>query len=177
MLQWDVILFPTNLQEEKMKRYRLFLALSMLVLAALACQTVLGGGKAPSAPPAEQPQKVQPTQAEALPAPTEMPTPESAGPGTTVSTKFPLPTDATNFMDLGEGGINFQTKMSLKDAVAFYRDAFSKQGLKEREITTTISDTVFSIVFDGHPSGKAVVVQGVDLGGGVLNINIRFEDI
>ena len=33
----------------------------------------------------------------------------------------------------------------------------------------------FSVVFDGHPSGEAIVVQGVDLGESV-NINLRFED-
>jgi len=46
----------------------------------------------------------------------------------------------------------------------------------EREINTTIEDATFSMVFDGPPSGKAIVIQGVNLGEAV-NINIRFEDI
>jgi len=33
------------------------------------------------------------------------------------------------------------------------------------------------MVFDGHPNGKSIVVQGVDLGNGTTNINIRFEDV
>ena len=92
-------------------------------------------------------------------------------------TKFPLPSSVSNFTDMGNGGINFQTKTSLKDAIAFYREAFTKAGYKERSINTAITDTTFSMVFDGHASGKAIVIQGVDLGGGNTNINIRFEDV
>jgi hypothetical protein len=33
------------------------------------------------------------------------------------------------------------------------------------------------MVFDGHSSGKSVVIQGVDLGSGTLNINIRLENV
>jgi len=61
--------------------------------------------------------------------------------------------------------------------VAFYRDAFKSAGYVERDILTGISEDTFSIVWDGHPSGKAIVVQGVDLGDGRVNVNVRFEDV
>ena len=93
------------------------------------------------------------------------------------NTKFPLPSSVINFTDTGNGSINFQTKMSLKDTIAFYRDAFSKQGLKERPETTAITDTTFSMIFDGDPSGQAIVIQGVDLGNGTTNVNIRYEKV
>ena len=83
----------------------------------------------------------------------------------------------TNFTDMGNGAINFQAKIGLQDAISFYRDSFGKLGYKEREINTAITDSTFSLVFDGHANGKAIVVQGVDLGSGSTNINIRFEDI
>ena len=35
---------------------------------------------------------------------------------------------------------------------------------------------MFSIVFDGSPNGKALVVQGVALGTST-NVNIRYEDV
>jgi len=35
----------------------------------------------------------------------------------------------------------------------------------------------FSLVFRGHSSGKAVVVQGTDMGGGSTNISVRLEDV
>jgi len=92
-------------------------------------------------------------------------------------TTFPLPTSVSNFTATGDEAINFQTKMSLEDTLAFYRAAFAKAGLIERTINTAITETTFSIVFDGDASGMAIVVQGVDLGGGSTNVNIRYEDV
>ena len=92
-------------------------------------------------------------------------------------TDFPLPASVSNFTDTGDGSINFQTNLSIEDGVAFYREALGNAGLTERTINTAITETTFSLVFDGDPSGKAVVVQGVDLGGGMTNINIRYEAV
>lgn len=100
------------------------------------------------------------------------------GPGNTnYNTKFPLPAKVSNFVDMGNGSINFQTDMSLKDTLSFYRDAFKREGLTERTANTSITDTTFSMVFDGDPSGQAVVIQAVDLGGGKTNVNIRYEKV
>lgn len=96
---------------------------------------------------------------------------------TNYNTKFPLPGQVSNFTDTGDGSINFQTNTNLKDTIAFYRDAFGRQGLKERTINTAITDTTFSMVFDGDPSGQAIVIQGVDLGNGKTNVNIRYEKV
>ena len=93
-------------------------------------------------------------------------------------TVFPLPDDVQNF--IGQGGesqINFQTLLAIEDAIEFYRQAFRDDNLYERDINTTITDEAFSIVFDGHGNGQAIVIQGVDLGDGITNINIRFEDL
>jgi len=97
---------------------------------------------------------------------------------TDLDTVFPLPNDVQNFMGQGgESQVNFQTSLSLEDAIEFYRQAFSDDNLYERDITTTITDEAFSMVFDGHGSGQAIVIQGVALGDGNTNINIRFEDL
>lgn len=93
------------------------------------------------------------------------------------TTKFPLPSSVKNLTQQPNGEVNFQTSMSLKDTIKFYRDAFAKAGFKERTINTAITDTTFSLVFDGDPSGKAIVVQGVDLGGGTTNVNIRYDTV
>lgn len=93
------------------------------------------------------------------------------------NTKFPMPSSVSNFTATADGAINFQTKVGLGDTIAFYRDQFTKRGLSERTINTSITDTTFSLVFDGDPSGKAIVVQGVDLGNGSTNVNIRYEDV
>jgi hypothetical protein len=152
-----------------MKTNRLFLALIVLVLASLACQAISGGSS---------------TEAPSVPAgggdagDTEAPTEEGSGGGSpTVDADFPMPSDATNVMEVGNGVLNFQTKSTLDECMAFYRDEFvSGMGYKEREILTVTSETTFSMVFDGHESGKAIVVQGVDLGDGTTNISIRLED-
>ncbi len=103
-------------------------------------------------------------------------------PITAAEVDFPLPGTVHSLWHIptpGQGSINFQTELSLVAAIAFYRDALTEMGLTEREINTVITESVFSLVFDGWPGaapGEVVVVQGVDLGGRV-NINIRIEAI
>jgi hypothetical protein len=136
-----------------MKYKKLFLVLIVLMLASLACGLFGGSGSSGVGD-----------------------SPSSAGGSGKYDTEFPLPPKVENFMPLGDGAINYQTPMKLVDVVEFYRDAFDKAGYTEREILTSIEESTFSIVWDGHPSGKAIVVQGVDLGNGNVNVNVRLED-
>ena len=146
-----------------MKHNRLLLVIATLLIASLACG-LFGGGSSDSGTDG---------------VPGEVPSSGGSAGGSsgTYETEFPLPANVDNFMDLGDGAINYQTSMSLNDVVKFYRDAFASAGYAERDITTSITDTTFSIVWDGHPNGKAIVVQGVDLGDGTVNVNVRFEDV
>ena len=104
--------------------------------------------------------------------------PESVIPSSTarVDTSYPLPEFVENFTG-GDGydSINFETNLSLDSVLIFYRHEFEEVGYSEREMITVITDTSFSIVFDGHDSGKAIVVQGVDLGENT-NVNIKLEN-
>jgi hypothetical protein len=129
-----------------MRNYRTFIGLWLIVTVSLACGATGGTGGA------------------------------SSGAGNTAgyNTKFPLPANVSNFTASSDKSINFQTALTLKDAIAFYRDAFKQAGLTERTINTAITDTTFSLVFDGDPSGQEVVIQGVDLGNGKTNVNIRY---
>jgi hypothetical protein len=154
-----------------MKTNRLFLALVVLGLASLACQAISGGSstEAPSIPSGDGGDTGG----------AEVPTAEDSSGGdlSTGSADFPMPSDATNVMEVGAGVLNFQTKSTLDEAMAFYRDEFGGLGYTERDILTVTSETTFSMVFDGHESGDAIVVQGVDLGNGTTNISIRLEDV
>ena len=146
-----------------MKNDRLFLMFVVLVLASLACSLFGGGtsgteGNAPSVD--SEPQKGAPAT-------------KSSG---KFETEFPLPQKVENFIDMGNGVINYQTPMSLTDVVDFYRGEFERAGYNERDILTSIEEIGFSFVWDGHPSGKIIVVQGVDLGDGTVNVNVRLED-
>lgn len=160
-----------------MKKARLWIILVVLAATTLACALPI---IAPTATPeddsvsvtAETPDE-EPTADEAA-----EPTKDSGSDnGGKYDTEFPLPDDVSNFTALADGMINFQTKMSLKDALDFYKEALTNEGYTERSLLTVTSDTTFSTVFDGHKSGKAIVVQAVDLGGGNLNISIRLEAI
>jgi len=105
----------------------------------------------------------------------DQPPPKPPGAGE-FDTDFPLPPNVQNFIDLGDDAITFQTSMPFDKAAEFYLDTLQEQGLIERKLLTVIEDGVFSMVFDGAPNGKAVVVQGVDLGE-TTNISIRYEDV
>ncbi len=139
-----------------MKRMQLASFLIVLLLASLACSLLGGGGDSATG--------------------TESNPPAGDSGGDSASSEFPLPPDYSDLKDVG-GVTMFQTSMGLGDVVAFYRDAFAEAGYEEREITTVINDTTFSIVWEGHESGQAVVVQGVDLGNGKINVSIRLEDL
>jgi hypothetical protein len=154
------------------------LALGLTIVLLVACgakETPTSAPpptKAPAPAPADEatPTVPQPTAppAEATQAPEEK---------TSYDTVFPLPDDVGNFA--GEGGesqVNFQTSLSLDEVIEFYRQALTEKGLTERALLTVTTDTTFSMVFDGWPNGKALVIQGVDLGAS-RNVNIRFEDV
>jgi len=165
-----------------MKKINILLAILVLVLASLACQTVMGGGgedfEIPDLPEiTEVPQLPQSNENDSQVPPTVPPVP--GGDGITIGgqTNFPVPDDAANMINMGDDIVNFQTNLSLDEAMNFYRDEFGKLGYTERDLLTVTSDTTFSMVFDGHESGKAISVQGVDLGDGTVNISIALVDL
>jgi len=164
-----------------MTRKRLFLFLAVLVLASLACSLFTGGGSSGGDDNQSSPGETGENNGPALPE-------ESVDPGFTdnppasrgsdeYDTEFPLPDDVQNFMKLDENTINYQTSMSLTKVVDFYHDAFTDAGYTERDLLTVVEDSTFSMVWDGHSSGQAIVVQGVDLGNGTTNVNVRLEDV
>ena len=158
-----------------MKHYRIFLAIAVLVLASLACQAVMGGGNSDSnnVPNSDnggaQPDAVQPTE----------PSTDStnSNSNSSIDTDFPMTADAFNTMEIGDGSILYYTKLSADEVMQFYRDEYTAKGYTEREILTVVSDSTFSIVFDGDPSGKAVVIQSVDMGDGSRTVTVRLEDV
>ena len=163
----------------KRKSLILVLSTTLLIVGSLAC------GRGTKPPDVEMPTSPTQTAAEAPTLPAEptatalpVETKEEPAPSQTEhDTVFPLPDNVQNFT--GEGGesmVNFQTNLSLEGVIDFYRQAFTGQGLAEREILTVIEDDAFSMVFDGSANGKALVIQGVDLGE-TTNVNIRFEDV
>ena len=144
-----------------MKYQRIYLALSVLLLVSLSCQTLSGGsgGGGGDQPPA---------------ATTD---PGTGGSGTTSDSGYPMTADAFNITELGDGSLLYYTKLSLEDVMAFYRAEYTSQGYTEREILTEVANGTFNMVFDGDASGKAVVIQSVDLGDGSRTVSIRLEEV
>ena len=89
---------------------------------------------------------------------------------------FPIPGSTKNQSEQN-GTTNFQTSKSLEEVLSFYHTELKAMGLTERTLNTAVTETTFSIVYDGHENGKAIVVQGVKLDEKSTNVNIRFEDI
>jgi len=151
-----------------MKKYGILLAILALVFSSLACQMVTGdGGAVDQTTPVDNPDD-SPTA-----------TPASSSDDNFSfgdDSDFPMPDDAKNVVSAA-GTVNFQTNLGLDEVMDFYRDIYGKQGYTERELLTTVTDGVFSFVFDGHESGQAIVIQGVDLGDGSVNVNISFQDV
>jgi hypothetical protein len=170
------------LEENVMKHHRVTLAIAMLVLATLACQTLVGGGfgdvdedivlatESITGPT----QNVQPSE---IPTAVQTEASNSGNSDSTVSAQFPMTTDAYNVIEMGDGSLIYYTKLSAEEAMQFYRDEFTSRGYTERENLTIVADGMFSMVFDGDASGKSVVIQSVDLGDGSRTISIRLEDV
>ena len=103
-----------------------------------------------------------------------------SGGGTTEPTpaaqsEFPMPKDATNIVKTSDTTI-YQTRLTLKEMLDFNRTELAKQGLKEDPTYATILDNVFSLIFKGSPNGKDLAVQGIDMGNGMVNISLHYQD-
>jgi hypothetical protein len=154
-----------------MKHDRIYLAVAFLVLASLACQTLSGGNQpvVTTEPGNSNPPSVATVTTD----------PGTSGNDNTSSTGFPMTADAYNVTEIGDGSLLYYTNLSLEEVMAFYRAEYTSRGYTEREILTVVEadSGVFSMVFDGDPSGKGVVIQSVDLGDGSRTVAIRLEDV
>jgi len=136
------------------------LIVGALLLTSLACQALsFGGGEQNKSDESSVPSSSN----------------ENGGSEDIPESDFPITNDAYNILDTGDGSVLYYTKLPQEDVMQFYRSEYTSRGYIENELLTVVSDGVFSMVFDGDPSGKAVVIQSVDLGDGSRTVNIRLE--
>jgi hypothetical protein len=171
LLSIEAIILQILPEETQMRHYSIYLAMATLVLASIACQAVIGGPN--GAPTVSSPNETADPE---VPQPTTDVSNDDNNTDNVIGTDFPMTADAYNITE-AEGSLVFYTKLSAEDAMEFYRNEYTARGYTEREILTVVSDGTFSMVFDGDPSGKAVVIQSVDLGDGSRTIAIRLEDV
>jgi hypothetical protein len=154
-----------------MNNHRAVIVIAILVLASLACQALSRGADVPAAVPSDAGES--PVSREAQPS--------DSGSGNSgkksSASGSPITDDAYNVVDVGDGSVIFYTKLPMEDVMKFYRDKYTSLGYTERGLLTTVSDGVFNMVFDGDPSGKSIVIQGVELGDGSGTVYIRLEDV
>lgn len=150
-----------------MKKYSILLAITALIIASLACQTIMGGG-------ADAPDAVPPVDS----GDTESPS-DSVDPGD-VSTEndsgFPVPSDAFNVFSYSDPAtVTFQTNMSSDDVIKFYQDEFGKAGYTEDTNLSTNFAGAFTMAFDGHESGQQIFVAGAPVGDGSVTVTITLQ--
>jgi hypothetical protein len=156
-----------------MKKITILLAFIVLILASLACQTLLGGGNNNFESP-NLPEITEVPQGNGNDSQIPLTTPPVAGgDGITVGgeSEFPATRDAFNVVSTSES-LTFQTKMSTDDVLKFYRDEFTKAGYKEDASMALLFGKTFTLVFTGHASGKSIYVIGADAGDGSLYVSI-----
>lgn len=139
---------------------RLTFIMLVLALAALACEASLPEGTQATAEAAVN-QAVQVGLAE-IERQTGLPMPDVG---------------AISNISFENGQLNFQVEAKFETVLDYYRKAALAAAFTERELNTSITDTTASLIFDGHESGKALVLQIVDLGNGSVSVNLRLEDL
>ena len=94
---------------------------------------------------------------------------------------FPLPDNVQNLTNtLKTDMINFQTTLTLEDIAKFYRSAFAERGLSERKLFASFSREYITLIFEGLPSGRIILVSAIDLAYSanqdLRNVNIKTEE-
>lgn len=155
-----------------MKKYSVLLAIIALVLASLACQTVMGGGDYDyEVPDVQNVPELPQTDSGEIPTAPPVTTEDDGGVTVGGESEFPLPSDATNVVSAAEM-VTFQTKMSTDEVLKFYRDEFSKEGYEEDPSLAMTFGSTFTLAFNGHSSSKVIYVVGADAGDGSLYVTI-----
>ena len=154
-----------------MKKYSVLLAILALVLASLACQTVMGGGD--NFEPPQIPELPQTDGGDGIEIPTIPPVATDESGNVTIGgeSEFPVTSDAFNVVT-APNMVTFQTNMSTDDLLKFYRDEFANQGYKEDASMAITFGKTFTLAFNGHESGKVIYVVGADAGDGSIYITI-----
>jgi len=157
-----------------MKKISILLALTALVLASLACQTLMGGGDVPTIPNDTIPSDSGNTNDSGDPV--AVPTVSGSGDNIIIGgdSEFPMTADAFNIISAA-GTLTYQTKSSTDDVMKFYRDQFDSKGYKEDPSMTITFGTGFTLVFNGHESGKSIYVVGADAGDGSTYVTITLQ--
>lgn len=147
-----------------MKKYSILLAITALIFASLACQTIMGGGSDFTEVP-----EVDSGDIPSLP-----PISSDGGNVTVGESPFPVPSDAFNVFSTSET-VTYQTNLSSDEVIQFYQDEFGKLGYTEDSSMATNFSGVFTLGFDGHESGRQIVIAGAPVGDGSTSVTLALQ--
>lgn len=152
-----------------MKKYSILLAITALIIASLACQTIMGGGSdSPDVndlPPVDSGDTSPPTDSV-----------DSGDVSTENNSGFPVPNDAFNVFSYSDPAtVTFQTNMSSDDVIKFYKDEFGKLGYTEDANLSTNFAGAFTLAFDGHESGQQIFLAGAPVGDGSVTVTVTLQ--
>jgi hypothetical protein len=148
-----------------MKKYSVLLAIVALVLASLACQTIMGGGNDDFTPP-----NIDSDGGDA----TQLPESDNDGGDVTIGgeSQFPLTGDAFNVVTTSDLA-TFQTNLSSNEIMDFYRDQLGKQGYSEDTSLTTDFNGIIAMFFTGN--GKTIVLSVLPADNGSNSVTLAYQ--
>jgi hypothetical protein len=149
-----------------MKKYSVLLAMIALVLSSLACQTIMGGGSDGYETPVFE-DSGEPTS-------TSGDDVDSGDVTVGGDSEFPTPGDAFNVVSAPDTVV-FQTNLSSDDVIKFYQDEFGKLGYSEDSSMAVNFAGAFTMGFDGHESGRKIVIGGAPAGDGSTAVTITLQ--
>ncbi len=140
-----------------------------LATSALACRTVMGGGDMPYDAPATSPSGGNGESPTLPPVSTD-------GGDVTIGgeSPFPMTDDASNVVSTPEM-VTYLTSLSADEVIKFYQDKFGAMGYTEEKDMTANFGGIFSMTFDGHESGKKIIIAGVPFEEGKTSVTVTFQ--
>lgn len=148
-----------------MKKYSILLAITALIIASLACQTIMGGGN--SVPDDVQIEPLPPVDSGGG----DIPNIPDVSVG---ESPFPVTSDAFNVFSTSET-VTYQSNLSSDEIIQFYQDEFGKMGYTENASMTANFQGIFTMGFDGHESGRLIVIAGAPLDDGSVQVTLALQ--
>ena len=141
-----------------MKKYKVMLALTILILATMACLNSSSGDNT----------SIEPNSQESI----------EAEPSNSYNGEWPIPEGAYLINEPGKF-LHFQVDMSQNEVMDFYLTEFQARGYKDRPISSDYdgSDGFTAIVFDGHESGRQILVTIQDRDSNSVYVEIGLTDM
>ncbi len=123
-----------------MKKHQILLSLIVLIFALMACQTASSGNNTGAEPNPQDSFEAQPSNS--------------------YNGEWPIPEGAYAINELG-GNLHFLVDMSHDEVVDFYLTEMRVRGYNDIPISSDYdgSDGYTSIWFDGHESGRRIIVS------------------